>query len=91
MAKLGYEEYKQKEREVLQKFNEPDFVILNNQTKRRTPLVHKQTIIGRNINLLLHLDDISVSQKHAILEHNDEFTRVYLVDLGAKNGCYVNG
>ena len=55
------------------------------------PLVHKQTIIGRNSNLLININDISVSSKHAVIEYNLDFSKIYLVDQGAKNGCFVNG
>ena len=52
--------------------------------------MHKQTIIGRNVNLLININDISVSTKHAILEMNNDFSKCYLCDLGAKNGIFVN-
>jgi len=59
-------------------------------TQRRVPLIHKQTIVGRNTNLLLNINDISVSSKHAAIELSDDFKKAYLVDLGAKNGVFVN-
>ena len=39
----------------------------------------------------MHVNDISVSSKHAILEISDDFRKAYLEDLGALNGCYING
>ena len=59
-------------------------------TNRRIPLIHKQTIVGRNTNLLLNINDISVSTKHAIIEYNNDFTKLYIIDQGAKNGIYIN-
>jgi len=52
--------------------------------------VHKVTVIGRNPNLLVQVNDVSVSSKHASVEMNDEFTRAYLQDKGALNGCWIN-
>lgn len=53
--------------------------------------MHKVTIIGSNANLLVQVNDVSVSRKHASIEMNDEFTRAYLQDKGAMNGCWING
>lgn len=78
------------EQQILQKFTEPDFAIINLATKRRVPLVHKETVIGRNPNLALNVNDISVSSKHAKIEMNDEFSKAYIVDSGAMNGTFVN-
>ena len=64
--------------------------MINLQTQRRIPLVHKVTVIGRNPNLLVQVNDVSVSSKHASVEMNDEFTRAYLQDKGALNGCWIN-
>jgi len=48
-------------------------------------------MIGRNPNSKPFINDISVATKHACIEFNDGFTRAYLKDLGALNGCYING
>ena len=61
------------------------------RTNARIPLIHKQTLIGRTPTLPVHVQDISVSSKHAQIEMNDDFTRAYLMDLGALNGCFING
>ena len=39
---------------------EPNFVIVDQKTERRTAIVLKQTIIGRNPNFHIHVNDISV-------------------------------
>ena len=75
---------------MLDKFEEPRFCLINQENKRRVPLVHKSTIVGRNPNLLISINDISVSSKHASIEMNDEFTKVYLQDKGAQNGTWIN-
>ena len=68
----------------------PDFVIVNLESSKRVPLVYKQTVIGRNPNLMIHVNDISVSSKHAEIELTDDFKKAYLIDKGALNGCYIN-
>lgn len=47
-------------------------------------------MVGRNPNLILHIPDISVSSKHAIVEMSDDFKKAYLIDKGALNGCFIN-
>jgi pSer/pThr/pTyr-binding forkhead associated (FHA) protein len=44
--------------------------------------------IGRDHNVEIFLDDITISRRHAIIERVDEFFR--LTDLGSLNGSYVN-
>lgn len=90
VPKRSYEEVKALERDIIQKFEEPEFAVINMSTKRRVPLIHKQTMIGRNSSLLLNISDISVSSKHAAIEYSDDFKKAYIVDLGAKNGVFVN-
>ena len=68
-----------------------EFAVINLSSKKRVPLVHKETIVGRNPNLMIQANDISVSSKHACFEMNKDFTKVFLCDLGAQNGCFVNG
>jgi pSer/pThr/pTyr-binding forkhead associated (FHA) protein len=57
---------------------------------RKYSIILKQTIIGRNPNFHIHVNDISVQAKHALLDLSPDKTKVFLVDLGAPNGCYVN-
>ena len=78
------------QRAMLDKFEEPKFCLINQENKRRVPLVHKSTIIGRNPNLLIQVNDISVSSKHASIDMNDDFGKAYLQDKGALNGCWIN-
>jgi pSer/pThr/pTyr-binding forkhead associated (FHA) protein len=81
---------KKASKQRLTKYEEPEFCLINLQSNRRTPLVHKVTIIGRNPNLLVQVNDVSVSSKHASIEMNDEFSKAYLQDKGALNGCWIN-
>jgi len=55
---------------IQQMFKESEFVVINSQSGKRIPLVHKQTMLGRNSQLVLHVNDISVSSKHACFEMN---------------------
>ena len=47
-------------------------------------------MIGRNPNLSIHVNDISISSKHAMIDINPEFTKAFLVDLSASNGTFIN-
>jgi pSer/pThr/pTyr-binding forkhead associated (FHA) protein len=69
----------------------PEFELINMKTNKRLPITYKQTVIGRNPNLMIHINDISVSSKHAEIKVTDDFKKAYLVDLGALNGCFING
>lgn len=53
------------------------------------PLGNYQTIIGRRETNDIMLNDISVSRRHAQLEHNND--RYVLTDLNSTNGTFVNG
>ncbi len=44
--------------------------------------------IGRDLNIEIFLDDITISRRHAIIEKIDEGFR--LTDLESLNGSYVN-
>jgi hypothetical protein len=39
---------------------------------------------------MIHVNDISVSSKHAEIELTDDFKKAYLIDKGALNGCFIN-
>lgn len=69
---------------------EPKFVLVDLKTGKRIELVHRQTVIGRNPNLMVNVQDISVSSKHAMIDINPEFTKAYIVDLQAQNGTFLN-
>jgi hypothetical protein len=58
---------------------EPEFYVINIINNKRIPLIHKQTVIGRNPNLSVHVNDISVSSKHATIELTHDFTKAYLM------------
>ena len=40
---------------------------------KKISLVNKQTIIGRNPNATIHIEDISLAKEHAIIQLNDQF------------------
>jgi adenylate cyclase len=48
-----------------------------------------ELVVGRSPYCTLVLDHSSVSRVHASLRRIDE--RIYLTDLGSRNGTYVNG
>ena len=52
------------------------------------PLTGRVTAIGRSPECEIFLDDITVSRRHAAIEH--EADGHYLVDLASLNGTYVN-
>tara|TARA_B110000285_G_scaffold173174_1_gene194016 strand:- start:526 stop:930 length:405 start_codon:yes stop_codon:yes gene_type:complete len=59
-------------------------------TGKRIPLVYKQTECGRNPNCGIHVNDLSVSSKHAIIELSSDFKKAFICDKGAMHGCYIN-
>ena len=69
---------------------EPKFVLIDLKTGKRIELVHRQTVVGRNPNLMINVQDISVSSKHAMIDINPDFTKAYIVDLQAQNGTFLN-
>jgi hypothetical protein len=34
---------------------------------KRIPLIHKQTILGRNPNVTITIDDTSIAREHAVI------------------------
>jgi len=81
---------KHTEAAIVSSFREPEFCLENLLTGKRIPLVHKQVLIGRNPNLHIHINDLSLANKHAYIEINDSFSKAFLKDLGALHGCYIN-
>lgn len=53
------------------------------------PLGEPMAHIGRGLNVDLHLDDVSVSRRHAIILRTDEGHRI--LDDRSLNGTRVNG
>ena len=66
-----------------------EFLGLFNQENKRIQLLTEQQItIGRDPNCNLHIDDNSVSAKHARLSYQHQ--QWWLQDLDSKNGTYLN-
>jgi cell division protein FtsW (lipid II flippase) len=54
------------------------------------PLTHWENNIGRAKSCDIQINDLSVSRNHGILTRDDDGDWRYM-DLGAKNGAYING
>lgn len=55
--------------------------------RRVLPLVEGDNVLGRDEDAAVHIDDASVSRRHALVRvRGDEVT---IEDLGSKNGTYV--
>ena len=70
---------------------EPEAFLLLQPAGRRFPLNAGQSwTIGRGDGCAVMLDSLSVSRLHALIQRRDggDFS---LVDLGSRNGCFVNG
>ena len=59
--------------------------------QKKIPLIHKQTIIGRNPNATIFIEDNTVAKEHAIIQFNEDFREPLLIDKGSVKGCQVNG
>jgi adenylate cyclase len=58
---------------------------------RRLPLVEGQSwTLGRSAGCDLRLESLSVSRLHALVQRHEDGV-YWLVDLGSRNGCFVNG
>jgi len=70
---------------------EPEAYLFLERAERRFPLNAGQTwAIGRGDGCAVMLDSRSVSRLHALIQRRDggDYS---LVDLGSRNGCFVNG
>lgn len=56
---------------------------------RRMSLVEGENVVGRSIGATLHLDNPSISRRHARIVVDG--ARVVLEDLGSRNGTFVRG
>ena len=65
-------------------------VVIEGQPRRRFHLLRRSAVIGRDAEADLVLDARGISRKHARLTR-EATGSVQLVDLGAKNGTYLNG
>lgn len=58
------------------------------EPSREIPLLDKETVIGRDPHLVLCVNDVRVSRKHAVFVRAAK--RTYVRDLGSRNGVFVN-
>src|SRR5262249_28890921 len=56
---------------------------------KRFPLEDRETIIGRQAGVAIHIDLPDVSRRHARITREDD--RLFLEDLGSSNGTLVDG
>lgn len=59
--------------------------------QKKIQLLHKQTIIGRNPNATIYIEDHSIAKEHAIIQLNQDNNEPTLVDRGSVAGCKING
>jgi adenylate cyclase len=79
------------ERDVISQVAYPYLLLRNIRGSIRVPLVNTNSwTIGRGRENAIPLPDKSMSRNHAMVQiiGKDEF---YLIDLGSRNGSYVNG
>lgn len=70
---------------------EPEAYLLLERAGRHFPLVSGQSwAIGRGEGCVVMLDSRAVSRLHALIQRRDGGDYA-LVDLGSRNGCFVNG
>jgi adenylate cyclase len=56
---------------------------------RTIPLAGQHWTVGRAAESGIVIDDASISRKHAMLQRTED-NQVYLIDLGSRNGTFVN-
>jgi adenylate cyclase len=56
---------------------------------RTIPLAGQHWTVGRAAESGIVIDDASISRKHAMLQRTED-DQVYLIDLGSRNGTFVN-
>lgn len=66
-----------------------DYFLLVGQKK--FPLTNRQTLIGRNPNASIFVDDHTIAKDHAIIELDENMMNPKLIDRGSVSGCTVNG
>ena len=66
------------------------FVASGPMDGRWFPLKKKSLVFGRDEGLLAQIPDSGISRKHFAIHYDDTHDRYVAVDLGSKNGVYVN-
>lgn len=66
------------------------FVASGPMDGRWFPLKKKSLVFGRDEGLLAQIPDSGISRKHFAIHYDDKNDRYVAVDLGSKNGVYVN-
>jgi adenylate cyclase len=56
---------------------------------RTIPLEGRHWSVGRSSDNFIVIDEVSISRKHAMLQRLDD-DQVYVIDLGSRNGTFVN-
>jgi len=56
---------------------------------RTIPLEGRHWSVGRSADNFIVIDEVSISRKHAMLQRLDD-DQIYLMDLGSRNGTFVN-
>lgn len=63
---------------------------IRDQEGNTTPISHWENVIGRHKSCDIIVDDATVSRNHSLLMRKDDGSFTYM-DLGSKNGSYING
>lgn len=65
------------------------YIVSVTEPDARHPILAGRAVIGRDAGSAIRLDYSSISRSHALLER--DLDRVYLSDIGSRNGTFVNG
>lgn len=65
------------------------YLISNDETQTRYPITRTICRIGRSKDNELHLDDTSISRRHAEIHRNSDGT-FEIMDMNSTNGVYIN-
>jgi pSer/pThr/pTyr-binding forkhead associated (FHA) protein len=53
--------------------------------------VNRLTVIGRNPNATIFVEDHTIAKDHALIELDENMSNPKLIDRGSVSGCTVNG
>lgn len=89
MLKLTQQQLAQASQPPPQKQYKQEYYLLVGN--KRVPLANRQTLIGRNPNATIFVDDHTIAKDHAIIELDENMSHPKLIDRGSVSGCTVNG